>query len=41
MTEQNLRFAPAVEGDEPAYKIVHRALAEYDLAAHSQLVVKK
>lgn len=37
MTRRNLRFAPAVAGDESAYLVLHRALAEYDLAVHSQL----
>jgi hypothetical protein len=44
MTRRNLRFAPAVAGDESAYLVLQRALAEYDLAVHSQLggvVVKK
>jgi hypothetical protein len=40
MTNHNLRFAPAMDGDEPAYKIVHRALSEYDRAAHEQSVAK-
>jgi len=37
MTRRNLRFAPAVAGDESAYLVLQRALAEYDLAVHSQL----
>jgi hypothetical protein len=41
MTRSNLRFAPAVPGDEAAYLFLHRALAEYDLALHSQAVAKK
>jgi hypothetical protein len=36
MTRHGLQFAPAVEGDEPAYVALHQALAEYDLAANSQ-----
>ena len=39
ITGRNLRFAPAVAGDEAAYMVLHRALAEYDLAVHSQLGV--
>jgi hypothetical protein len=41
MTRADLRFAPAVAGDEAAYLLLHRALAEYDLAAHSQPAAKK
>jgi hypothetical protein len=41
MTRNNLRFAPAVVGDEAAYLVLHRALAEYDLAANSRVVAKK
>jgi hypothetical protein len=40
MTRQGLRFAPATAGDEAAYLAVQRALAEYDVAARSQLVRK-
>ncbi len=41
MTEQSLRFAPAAEGDEPAYQVLHQALAQSDVAAHAQLVARK
>jgi len=41
MTRRDLRFAPAVPGDEAAYLVLQRALAEYDLAIHSQVVAKK
>ena len=41
MTRADLRFAPAVAGDEAAYLSLHRALAEYDMAAHSQPAAKK
>jgi hypothetical protein len=41
MTRSNLRFAPAVRGDEAAYLVLQRALAEYDLAIQSQAVAKK
>jgi hypothetical protein len=34
MTAQGLWFAPAVGGDEAAYTAVHRALADYSIAAH-------
>jgi hypothetical protein len=37
MTRRDLRFAPAVPGDEAAYLVLQRALAEYDRAVHSQL----
>jgi hypothetical protein len=41
MTQLDLRFAPAVQGDEPAYHSLHQALAAYDRAAHAQLLAKK
>jgi hypothetical protein len=41
MTRYGLQFAPAVEGDEPAYVDLHQALAKYDLAANSQAGSKK
>jgi hypothetical protein len=41
MTRLNLRFAPAVPGDEAAYLALQRALAEYDIALHSQAVARK
>lgn len=41
MTDHNLRFAPALDGDEPAYKTLHRALAQADRAAHEQSVAQK
>jgi hypothetical protein len=41
MTRNGLQFAPAVEGDEPAYVALHQALAEYDLAANAQGSAKK
>jgi hypothetical protein len=31
MTQQGLRFAPAVSGDEPYYTTLHRALVDYDM----------
>jgi hypothetical protein len=37
MTRRDLRFAPAVPGDEAAYLVLQRALAEYDRAVRSQL----
>jgi hypothetical protein len=36
MTQHGLQFAPAVEGQEPAYEAVHQVLAEYDVAANAQ-----
>jgi hypothetical protein len=41
MTQLDLRFAPAVEGDEPAYHALHQMLVAYDRAAHAQLLAKK
>jgi len=41
MSRADLRFAPAVAGDEAAYQLLHRALAEYDLAVRSQPAAKK
>jgi hypothetical protein len=41
MTQFDLRFAPAVEGDEAAYHALQQALAAYDRAAHAELVAKK
>jgi hypothetical protein len=41
MTQLNLRFAPAMEGDEPFYKVLHQALAKYDVAARRQQVARK
>jgi hypothetical protein len=41
MTQLDLRFAPAVQGDEPAYHALHQTLAAYDRAAHAQLLAKK
>jgi hypothetical protein len=35
MTERGLSFAPAVAGDEAAYRAVHQALAAYDTAVHA------
>lgn len=35
MTQRGLWFAPAVGGEESAYVTVHRALAAYNVAAHS------
>jgi hypothetical protein len=35
MTRHGLKFAPAVTGDETAYEGLHRALAVYDVAAHT------
>jgi hypothetical protein len=40
MTRADLRFAPAMPGDEAAYLVLQRALVEYDLA-QSQTVAKK
>jgi hypothetical protein len=40
MTQMNLRFAPAVQGDEAAYQTLHRMLAAYDRAAHTLLLAK-
>jgi hypothetical protein len=37
MDERGLRFAPANPGDVDAYKIMHRALADYHKAAAAQL----
>jgi hypothetical protein len=31
MTQQGLRFAPAVSGDESYYTVLHRALVDYDM----------
>ena len=41
MTQMDLRFAPAVGGDEPAYRALHQILAAYDRAAHSQLLARR
>jgi hypothetical protein len=41
MTRHGLQFAPAVEGGEPAYAALHQTMAEYDLAANSQVLAKK
>jgi len=41
MARLNLRFAPAVPGDEAAYLALQKALAEYDIALHSQAVARK
>jgi hypothetical protein len=41
MTKLNLRFAPALEGDERAYQVLHQALAKYDVAFHEQQVARK
>jgi hypothetical protein len=40
MTQHGLQFAPAVEGQEPAYEAVHQALAEYDVAANAEAACK-
>jgi hypothetical protein len=40
MTQLDLHFAPAVEGDEPAYQGLHRILAAYDRTAHSRLLAR-
>ncbi len=40
MSQLDMRFAPAVDGDAPAYHSLHRILADYDRAAHAQLVAK-
>jgi hypothetical protein len=34
MSNQGLRFAPALAGDEPAYEYLHHYLVVYDVAAH-------
>jgi RNA polymerase sigma factor (sigma-70 family) len=36
MTQEGLAFAPAVAGDEAAYVALHRALADYEIAARAQ-----
>jgi hypothetical protein len=41
MTQQGLRFAPAVAGDEAAYLALHRALAACDTAAQTQIVAQR
>jgi hypothetical protein len=41
MTEMHMRFAPAVEGDLHDYHALHRVLADYDRAAHAQMVARK
>jgi len=38
MTQLDLHFAPAVEGDAPAYCALHKVLAAYDRAAHEQML---
>jgi len=40
MTQMDLRFAPAAQGDEPAYRALHQILAAYDRAAHSQVLAR-
>jgi hypothetical protein len=35
MADNGLEFAPAVDGDREAYTALHRALANYDIAANS------
>jgi hypothetical protein len=37
MSSKGLYFAPALAGDEPAYAVIHRALAAYHAAANSQV----
>ena len=37
MTRLDLHFAPATEGDAPAYHALHQVLAAYDRAAHEQV----
>jgi hypothetical protein len=41
MVSKGLRFAPAIPGDEPAYRSVHQALVVYDRAANSQLKAER
>jgi hypothetical protein len=41
MAKLNLRFAPALEGDEQAYKVLHQALAKSDVAVHEHQVARK
>jgi hypothetical protein len=36
MTENGLRFGPAAAGNESAYLVLHRMLADYSLAAHAE-----
>jgi hypothetical protein len=36
MERHSLQFAPATEGDEPAYAAIHHALVQYDLAINSK-----
>jgi hypothetical protein len=40
MTENGLRFAPAMAGDEAAYEALHRALVAGDNSAQSKLVAR-
>jgi hypothetical protein len=40
MTSQGLTFAPAVPGDNAAYMAVHRAMADYHLAAKARLAAE-
>ncbi len=37
MVKNGLRFAPAVQGDEPAYQALHSAMAAYDIALNTYL----
>jgi hypothetical protein len=40
MTLLDLRFAPAVDGDAPAYHSLHQVLAAFDREARDRLVAK-
>jgi hypothetical protein len=37
MTQQGLRFAPAVSGDESYYTSLHQSMVDYDLGIMAQL----
>ncbi len=41
MTEQGLRFAPALPGDRGAYVVLHQALATYGQSRQSQTIERK
>ncbi len=41
MTDQGLRFAPAVAGDESAYLALHRALTAYDVTVAARLAEQR
>jgi hypothetical protein len=41
MTDKGLAFAPAVEGDESAYQVMHQALVTYDIGTRAEYTAGK